>query len=79
MIVPTTQQTIATGYVGTTPVSATATTTGTMYIPPAPSTSVYAPAGQVQLSAPVGGSLYVEGKTLTVLRIGDGNVEYSVK
>ena len=79
LIVPNVQQSTMSGYVGTVPVTASQTTTGITYVPPAPVSSFATSSGQIQLSAPVGGSLYVEGKTVTILKIGDGSVEYSVQ
>jgi hypothetical protein len=79
LIVPTVQQSTASGYVGRIPVSGTQTTTGYTYVPAAPSSNVAVGGGQLQLSAPVGGVLIVEGRTVSVLRIGEGSVEYSIR
>lgn len=78
MAVPTYQTTNVSGNVGMVPVSGTGTTTGVAYLPPTPSSSYPIQAGQVQLSAPIGGSLLVEGRRLNVLRAVDGGIEYSV-
>jgi hypothetical protein len=66
------------GTVGTIPVSATRTTIGTTYIPPSSSSSYPMQAGQIQLAAPIGGSVLVEGQRLRVLRTIEGGIEYSV-
>ena len=79
LILPTTETTTMTGNVGRVPVSGTATTTGTTYIPPTPSTSYPIQAGEVRLAAPIGGSLLVEGRRLNVLRAVSGGIEYSVE
>lgn len=79
MIVPTMQQSTASGYVGTTPVFGTQTTTGMAYIPPAPSSVTAVNGGQMQLSAAIGGTLHVEGRTLSVLSVGDGSIQYSIQ
>lgn len=78
LILPTSETTTMSGTVGRVPVYGTATTTGTTYIPPTPSTSYPVQAGQVQLVAPIGGSLLVEGRRVNVLRVVDGGIEYSV-
>jgi hypothetical protein len=78
MFVPSYQTSTLTGNVGVVPVSATQTTVGTTYIPPAPSSSYPLQAGQIQVSAPIGGSLLVEGRRITVLRSVEGGIEYSV-
>jgi hypothetical protein len=80
MYVPNVQQTTMTGNVGTVPVSATGTTVGTgTYIPPSPSQNMVLDNGQMVLSAPVGGELLVEGRTITVLKATGGFVEFSVR
>jgi hypothetical protein len=35
-------------------------------------------AGEVQLAAPIGGSVLIEGQRLRVLRTVDGGIEYAV-
>jgi hypothetical protein len=35
-------------------------------------------AGEIQLAAPIGGSVMVEGQRLRVLRTIDGGIEYAV-
>jgi hypothetical protein len=60
------------------PVSATQTTVGSTYIPAAPSSSYPLQAGQIQISAPIGGSVLVEGQRIKVLRPVEGGIEYSV-
>jgi hypothetical protein len=80
MYVPNFQQTTVTGNVGTIPVSATGTTVGTgTYIPPSPSQNMVLDNGQLLLSAPIGGALLVEGRTITVLKATGGLVEFSVQ
>jgi hypothetical protein len=61
MVLPTYQTSNLSGNVGVIPVSATQTTVGTTYVPPAPSSSYPIQAGQIQLTAPIGGSVLVEG------------------
>jgi hypothetical protein len=48
------------------------------WVPPANAYSYPMQAGQLQLAAPVGGSMLVEGRRLNVLRSVDGAIEYSV-
>jgi hypothetical protein len=70
VLLPNYQISTVTGNVGTIPVSATRTTLGTpTYIPPSPSSSYPIQAGQIQLAAPIGGS---------VLRTIEGGIEYAV-
>ena len=79
LVLPNYQISTVTGNVGTIPVSATQTTVGApTYIPPAPSSSYAIQAGQIQLAAPIGGSVLVEGQRLRVLRTIEGGIEYSV-
>jgi hypothetical protein len=80
MYVPNIQSTTVSGNVGMVPVSGTTTTVGTgTYIPPSPSQNMVLDNGQMLLSAPVGGDLRVEGRTITVLKATGGLVEYSVR
>jgi len=79
LVLPNYQISTVTGNVGTIPVSATQTTVGTpTYIPPSPSSSYPMQAGEVQLAAPIGGSVLIEGQRLRVLRTVDGGIEYAV-
>jgi hypothetical protein len=78
MVLPTYQTSTLTGNVGVIPVSATQTTMGTTYVPPAPSSSYPIQAGQIPISAPIGGSVLVEGQRIKVLRTVEGGIEYSV-
>jgi hypothetical protein len=78
MVLPTYQTSNLSGNVGVIPVSATQTTVGTTYVPPAPSSSYPIQAGQVQLTAPIGGSVLIEGQRIRVLRAIEGGIEYSV-
>ncbi len=79
VLLPDYQVSTVSGSVGTIPVSATRTTVGTpVYVPPSPSSSYPIQAGQVQLAAPIGGSVLVEGQRLRVLRMVEGGIEYSV-
>jgi hypothetical protein len=78
VLLPNYQTSTASGTVGTIPVSATRTTLGTTYIPPSPSSSYPMQAGEVQLAAPIGGSILIEGQRLRVLRTVDGGIEYAV-
>ena len=80
MYIPNIQSTTVSGNVGMVPVSGTATTVGTgTYIPPSPSQNMVLGNGQMLLSAPIGGDLRVEGRTITVLKATGGLVEYSVR
>jgi len=78
LILPTYETSTLTGNVGRVPVSGTRTTTGSTYIPATPSSSYPIQAGQIQLTAPIGGSVLVEGQRIKVLRTVDGGIEYSV-
>ena len=78
MVLPTYQNTTLSGNIGMVPVSGTATATGLTYLPPAPSSSYPLQAGQIPLTAPIGGSVLVEGYRIRVLRSVDGGIEYSV-
>jgi hypothetical protein len=78
MLLPNYQTSTVGGTIGTIPVSATRTTLGTTYIPPSPSSSYPMQAGQIQLAAPIGGSVLIEGQRLRVLRTIEGGIEYSV-
>jgi hypothetical protein len=79
LLLPNYQMSTVSGNVGTTPISATQTTVGTpTYVPPAPSSSYPIQAGQIQLAAPIGGSILVEGQRLRILRTIEGGIEYSV-
>jgi hypothetical protein len=59
-------------------VSAAQTTTGTPYVPPSPSAFTPNQAGQIQLAAPPGGSVIVDGRRINFLRPVEGGIEYSV-
>ncbi len=78
MILPTYSTTSGSGNFGNVPISGSSSTTGLAYLPPTGSTIIAIPAGQIQLSAPIGGSVPVEGRRLNVLRAVDGGIEYSV-
>jgi uncharacterized iron-regulated membrane protein len=78
VLLPNYQTSTVGGTIGSIPVSATRTTLGTTYIPPSPSSSYPMQAGQIQLAAPIGGSVLVEGQRLRVLRTIEGGIEYSV-
>jgi hypothetical protein len=77
-LLPNYQISAVSGSVGTVPVSATRTILGTTYIPPSPSSSYPTQAGEIQLAAPIGGSVMIEGQRLRVLRTVDGGIEYAV-
>jgi hypothetical protein len=77
-LLPNYQISAASGTVGTVPVSAARTILGTTYIPPSPSSSYPTQAGEIQLTAPIGGSVLIEGQRLRVLRTVDGGIEYAV-
>jgi uncharacterized iron-regulated membrane protein len=78
VLLPNYQTSTVAGTIGSIPVSATRTTLGTTYIPPSPSSSYPIQAGQIQLVAPIGGSVLIEGQRLRVLRTIEGGIEYSV-
>jgi hypothetical protein len=77
-LLPNYQISAVSGTVGMVPVSAGRATLGTAYIPPSPSSSYPMQAGEIQLAAPIGGSVMVEGQRLRVLRTIDGGIEYAV-
>ncbi len=77
-VLPNYQISAVSGTVGTVPVSAARATLGTAYLPPSPSSSYPMQAGEIQLAAPIGGSVMVEGQRLRVLRTIDGGIEYAV-
>lgn len=76
--VPTYQGTTANGSIGPVPIAATAGTWGIGWTAPPPTQSYPLQAGQIQLAAPIGGSVLIEGRRLNVLRGVDGGIEYSV-
>ena len=77
-LLPNYQISTVSGTLGTIPVSGTRTTLGTTYIPPTPSSSYPMQAGEIQLAAPIGGSVMIEGQRLRVLRTIEGGIEYTV-
>ena len=77
-LLPNYQISAVSGTVGTVPVSASRATLGTAYILPTPSSSYPTQAGEIQLAAPIGGSVMVEGQRLRVLRTVEGGIEYAV-
>jgi hypothetical protein len=77
-VVPTYQSSTMSASVGAVPVSATSGTWGIGWVPPADAYSYPMQTGQLQLAAPVGGSVLIEGHRLTVLRSLDNAIEYSV-
>jgi hypothetical protein len=75
---PTYENSTVYGTVGSVPVSATRSGGGIAWMPPATAYSYPLQAGQMPLTAPLGGSVLVEGRRLNVLhRVGDG-IAYSV-
>lgn len=79
LILPTTSQTNISGSVGHVPVSGTATTTSSQFIP-ARGSSQYATASRpIQFGLGSGQSVTIEGRTLRVVRIGAASVEYRVE
>lgn len=76
--VPTYGTSTGTGAIGNVPVSASSSGWGISYVPPAAAYSYPIQPGQIQLVAPVGGSVLVEGRRLNVLRSVTGGIEYSV-
>jgi len=79
LFLPSSSRTNMSGSVGNIPVSATATTTGYMVVPPRGSQSQAYQGPAFILNAPIGGSLRVEGRTLTILRAEGQNIEYSIQ
>ena len=79
MIIPTTQVSSMNGYVGNIPVSGTGTTTGTAILPPAPVSRIVSQTGGFVVSAPIGGTLPIEGHSMTVLTADERSVTYSVR
>jgi hypothetical protein len=77
LIVPSPQNT-AGGGVAVVPVSVMQTTTGMPYVPSSPSAFTPNQAGQIQLAAPPGGSVIVDGHRINFLRPVEGGIEYSV-
>jgi hypothetical protein len=77
LIVPGPQKTAA-GNVAVVPVSVVQTTTGAPYVPPNPTAFTPNQAGQMQLAAPPGGSVIVDGHRINFLRPVEGGIEYSV-
>jgi hypothetical protein len=78
MVIPTFSTTSGNGYIGSVPISGSSNTSGLAILPPSGANSFPMQAGQIQLSAPIGGSVLVEGRRLNVLRPIDGGIEYSV-
>ena len=79
LIMPTYQTATVSGNIGWTPVWATRNSWGVTYVPPVPSYSYPIQSGQVQIAAPIGGAVPVEGRRIKVLRIVDNGIEYSVE
>jgi hypothetical protein len=79
MVIPTSQQSVASGYIGSTPVSGVQTTTGVAYVPPAQASVTASDGGRLQLSAAAGGIISVEGRTITILQVGNGTVQYMIQ
>lgn len=73
------QTSALTGNFGTIPFAAEQTSAGVTIGPAQPSQSSVMGVDTRALSAPEGGSILVEGRTLTVLKIDDGKVAYSVR
>lgn len=79
LILPTTTTTNINGSVGTVPVSGSATSTSYQFIP-ARGSSQYATAQRpIQFSLGSGQSVAVEGRTLRVVRVSAGSVEYRIE
>lgn len=79
LILPTTSRTNIHGSVGTVPVSGTATTTSSQFIP-ARGSSQYATAQRpIQFTLGSGQSVTVEGRTLRVMSVGAASVEYRIE
>ena len=76
--VPTYRSTTVAGSIGTVPVSANSGAIGVDWVPATPAYSYPLQQGQIQLTAPIGGSVMVEGRRLNVLRSLEGGLEYSV-
>jgi len=78
LVAPIIQTSSASGNVGVVPVSAARNTIGVTLLPPATAYSYPIQAGQVQIAAPIGGAVLIEGRRLKVLRGVDQGIEYSV-
>jgi len=77
-IVPAWEISTVNGNVGMVPVSATRNSSGLGWVPPVPSSSYPIEAAEIRLSAPVGGSLLVEGHRIRILQGVEDGIEYSV-
>jgi hypothetical protein len=67
------------GSVGWLPVSGARSRFGLTFVPPTPAYSYPIQPGQVQMAAPIGGSVLVEGRRIRILRSVEGGIEYQVE
>lgn len=79
LIMPTYQTSTMSGNVGWLPVSGTRDSFGLTYLPSTPAYSYPVQSGQIQMAAPIGGSVLVEGRRIKVLRRVEGGIEYLVE
>jgi hypothetical protein len=79
LVLPSASTTTTSGVVGSYAVSAQQTTTGYVVVPPTPAQMSAGALQPVMLYARPGGSLSVEGRTLTVHSMGDSTIQYSVQ
>lgn len=77
-IIPNTQTTTANGMVGTTPVSGSATTQNYSVIGPRTPQGYAQASAAIPIAAQQGRSVTLEGRTLTILRVQQNGIEYSV-
>ena len=78
LAVPTYQASTVNGNVGGLPVSGTRNSFGLVFVAPTPAYSYPIQSGQIQMTAPIGGALLVEGRRVRILRTVDGGIEYVV-
>ncbi|MET3646297.1 hypothetical protein [Phyllobacterium ifriqiyense] len=78
LILPTVSNTTLDGTIGNRAVSGTATSTSYSVVGPRPASQYITSASPIQITLSSGQSIKLQGKTLTVLRVSPGSVEYRV-
>lgn len=78
LIIPTTQTTTVNGMVGMTPVSGTATTQNIAVIGPRTPQGYSSAGPAIPITVQEGRSVILEGRTLTILRVMQNGIEYSL-
>lgn len=78
LVVPTYQASMMRGNFGGLPVSGARNSWGLTFVRPTPAYSYPIHPGQVQLAAPIGDSVLVEGRRVRILRRVEGGIEYLV-